>query len=132
MELTVLAVPDCPNAAVLERRLAAVLAGRPPIAVTRQVITSPAEAARWGMHGSPTLLVNGEDPFAEPGTGPVVASCRLYLDDDGLREGAPTVAALRRVLEQSAAVDEASPPSLTTDPERDGDGDDQGAWAVPI
>ena len=104
MELTVLAVPDCPNASVLERRLAAVLAGRAAIPVTRQVITSPAEAARWGMHGSPTLLVNGEDPFAEPGTGPVVA-CRMYLDEDGLREGAPTVAALRRVLEQSAALD---------------------------
>jgi hypothetical protein len=100
MELTVLAVPDCPNAPVLERRLAAVLAGRPAIAVTRQVITSPAEAAYWGMHGSPTLLVNGEDPFAEPGTVSAVA-CRMYLDQDGRLEGAPTIAALRRVLEQA-------------------------------
>ena len=54
MELTVLAVPDCPNAPVLERRLAEVLAGRP----------------------------GGED---------------------GRLDGAPTVEALRRALEQASA-----------------------------
>jgi len=104
MELTVLAVPDCPNAPVLERRLAAVLAGRPAVAVTRQVIWSSAEAQRWGMHGSPTLLVNGQDPFAEPGTGSAVA-CRMYPDEHGRLQGAPTEAALRSVLEQAGALD---------------------------
>jgi hypothetical protein len=83
MELMVLAVPGCPNAPELERRLAVVLAGRPTVMVTRQVISDAAEAARWGMHGSPTLLVDGQDPFAEP--------------------GAPTVAALGRVLGQAGA-----------------------------
>ena len=62
MNLTVLAVPDCPNAPVLEERLAEALEGRPGVTVTRQVIHGVAEAARSGMHGSPTLLVNGEDP----------------------------------------------------------------------
>jgi hypothetical protein len=103
MELTVLAVPGCPNAPVLERRLAAALAGRPPVTVTRHVIASAAEAAEWGMHGSPTLLVNGQDPFAEPGTAPAVA-CRLYRGEDGRLDGAPTEAALRRVLGQADAA----------------------------
>ena len=103
MELTVLAVPGCPNAPVLERRLAAALAGRPPVTVTRHVIASAAEAAEWGMHGSPTLLVNGQDPFAEPGTAPAVA-CRLYRGEDGRLDGAPTEAALRQVLEQADAA----------------------------
>jgi hypothetical protein len=102
MELTVLAVPDCPNAPELERRLIVALADRPAITVTRRVITELAAAARWGMHGSPTLLVNGWDPFAEPGTGPAVA-CRLYRDEDGRLDRAPTVAALRAVLERAGA-----------------------------
>jgi hypothetical protein len=61
-----------------------------------------AEAARWGMRGSPTLLVDGADPFAAPGGGPAVA-CRLYRGEDGRLDGSPTVEALRRVLEQAGA-----------------------------
>jgi hypothetical protein len=67
MHLTVLAVEDCPNAPVLAERLAAVLAGREGISVSREVISDEGAAARWGMHGSPTLLIDGADPFAEPG-----------------------------------------------------------------
>jgi len=100
VDLTVLAVPDCPNAQVLERRLAAALAGGPAVTISRRVITDLAEASRWQMHGSPTLLVNGEDPFAEPGAAPALA-CRLYRGEDGRIDGAPTEAALRQVLDQT-------------------------------
>jgi len=67
MHLTVLAVPGCPNVALLEEQLASVLDGRPGVTVSRHVIAEEAEAASWGMHGSPTILINGADPFAEPG-----------------------------------------------------------------
>lgn len=100
MELTVLAVPGCPNAPVLEQRLAEALVGRPGVTVQRRVIADLPEAARWEMHGSPTLLVNGHDPFAAPGAAPAVA-CRLYRGQDGRLEGAPTVKALCQVLEQA-------------------------------
>lgn len=102
MELIVVAVPDCPNAPVLEQRLAAALADRPAVKVTRQVITSPAEAAQWQMHGSPTLLINGRDPFAEPGAVPAM-TCRLYPGEAGRLDGAPTLAALRRILDEAGA-----------------------------
>jgi hypothetical protein len=102
VELIVLAVPGCPNAPVLEERLAEVLAGWPGVTVQRRVIADVAEAARWGMRGSPTLLVDGSDPFAAPGGGPAVA-CRLYRGEDGRLDGSPTVEALRRVLEQAGA-----------------------------
>jgi hypothetical protein len=102
MELTVLAVPDCPNAPVLEERLAEALVGRPAVPVVRQLITDAAQAARSGMHGSPTLLVNGADPFAAPGTQPALA-CRMYQSENGRLEGAPSVTALRQVLEQACA-----------------------------
>jgi hypothetical protein len=100
MELTVLAVPGCPNAPVLEKRLAEALAGWPLATVRRQVIADVADAVRWRMHGSPTLLVDGHDPFAEAGTGPAVA-CRMYRGENGGLDGAPSVAALRRALEQA-------------------------------
>jgi hypothetical protein len=102
MELTVLAVAGCPNAAVLEQRLAEALAGQPGVTVKRRVITDAAEAARWGMNGSPTLLVGGQDPFAGPGRGPAMA-CRLYRREDGRLDGAPAMEALRRVLERAGA-----------------------------
>ena len=66
MHLTVLAVPGCPNVSVLDDRLAAVLEGRPGVSVSHEVISSEADAARWGMHGSPTLLIGWTDPFGEP------------------------------------------------------------------
>jgi hypothetical protein len=101
LELTILTVPDCPNEPVLRDRLAQVLADHPDATVTRRVIQDEAGAARYGMHGSPTLLVNGFDPFAAPGT-PASVSCRLYRDQSGPVGGAPSVAALREALRRAA------------------------------
>jgi hypothetical protein len=58
------------------------------------VIASAREAAAAGMHGSPTLLVDGADPFARPGEAASL-SCRLYRGGAG---GLPSAAALREVL----------------------------------
>ncbi|WP_026413316.1 hypothetical protein [Actinomadura oligospora] len=98
MELTVVTVPDCPNGPVLEERLALVLADGPPVTVRRQEVRTEDEAERWGMHGSPTLLIDGHDPFATPDT-PVTLACRLYPSETGGRpEGAPSLNALRAAL----------------------------------
>ncbi len=103
MHLTVLAVPDCPNASVLEDRLADVLDGRAGVSVSHEVISEESEAARWGMHGSPTVLIDGADPFAGPGQPPSM-SCRLYRDDDGRPSGAPSASQLRQVIDQALAA----------------------------
>lgn len=103
MQLTVLAVADCPHAPVLGDRLAAVLAGRAGVWVSHQVISDDGEAARWGMHGSPTLLIDGVDPFAEPGQPPSM-SCRLYRDENGRPSGAPSMGQLRQAIDRAAAV----------------------------
>jgi hypothetical protein len=105
MQLTVLAVPGCPNAPALDDRLAAVLDGRAGVSVSRQVISDEGEAARWGMHGSPTVLIDGVDPFAEPGQPPSM-SCRLYRDENGQLSGAPSVGQLRQAIEQAPAAAE--------------------------
>ncbi|MGP4025809.1 alkylmercury lyase family protein [Actinomadura sp. 3N407] len=101
LELTVLAVPDCPNEPMLSDRLAQALTGKLNATITRHIIDTEAEAARLGMHGSPTLLINGVDPFAAPGTATGV-SCRLYRDETGQAGGAPSVAALHDVLQRAA------------------------------
>lgn len=103
MHLTVLVVSGCPNAPVLADRLAAVVDGRPGVSVSHQVVRDEAEAARRGMHGSPTLLIDGVDPFAEPGQPPTM-SCRLYRDGSGHLSGAPSPGQLREAIERAPAA----------------------------
>lgn len=100
MELTVLSVADCPNTALLAERLQEL--GVPAEAVAWTTVTGPDEAERLGMHGSPTLLVDGADPFAAP-AGAGALACRLYRDADGHAEGAPSLDALREALSPSTA-----------------------------
>ena len=115
MELIMLTVPDCPNAAALEERLAAVLADYPDAVVRRRQVADEQEAAETGMAGSPTLLINGTDPFAVPGQAPGL-SCRLYRDAAGRLAGAPSVEDLRRALEQADADGQPTPCLLYTSP----------------
>jgi hypothetical protein len=98
MELTVLAVPGCPNVALLAGRLAIATAGLPGVRVIRRVVRDERQAAALGMRGSPTLLVDGEDPFAAASQ-PTGLGCRLYRQADGSLAGAPPVGSLRHVLE---------------------------------
>lgn len=99
MQVTVLAVPGCPNAALLEQRLAAVTAGRTGWTIRRVEIADEEAAARHGMHGSPTLLIDGSDPFPQPGGRPALA-CRIYRDHDGRPVPVPSAADLRAALGQ--------------------------------
>jgi hypothetical protein len=97
MELTLLTVPACPNATAFEEQLAAALAGHPGVVVHRREVRDEQAAAQAGMHGSPTLLINGVDPFAVPGQAPSL-SCRLYRDAAGRPAPAPSAEALRQAL----------------------------------
>jgi hypothetical protein len=101
MRLQILHVPDCPGAAVLEERLGDALAGCTAAEVAWHVIATQEEAERTRMTGSPTLLVDGTDPFAGPGQEPGI-SCRLYRDADGRLGPAPSVAQLHAVLDVRA------------------------------
>ena len=93
MRLEILQVPGCPGADLLEARLAELGHSR----VIRRVVTGQADAERLGLTGSPTLLVDGADPFARPGQPPSV-SCRLYLDEHGRQSAAPSPGQLRAAL----------------------------------
>lgn len=98
MKLEILHVPDCPNVALLDQRIEEALAGHPgPVDLARRVIEDQQAAVAAGMIGSPTLLVDGVDPFGEPGAVPSL-SCRLYRGLDGRVQGAPSVVALRGAM----------------------------------
>jgi Alkylmercury lyase len=103
VHLTVLAVPGCPSVELLEQRLTQVLQGRQNVTVSRHTIDDHDQAARRGMRGSPTILVDGIDPFAEPGQ-PASVSCRLYRQGHGQPKGAPSVRQLRRAISHPIAV----------------------------
>ncbi|MEU3552403.1 hypothetical protein [Streptomyces longwoodensis] len=64
------------------------------------MVGDQAEAERSGFTGSPTILMNGRDPFAEPGAVPSLA-CRIYRTPTG-PAGAPGLDQLRQALAKEA------------------------------
>ncbi|WP_327424900.1 alkylmercury lyase family protein [Streptomyces sp. NBC_01527] len=96
MRITVLAVPDCPNGPVVQERITVALNGR-DAEVELVEVSEPTEAEWWGMTGSPTVLLDGIDPFGTVGAAPSV-SCRIYRHADGEVDGAPSPDELRKAL----------------------------------
>ena len=98
MDVTLLYIDDCPNWQVADERLreALALAGRDGVRVQHRLVTTMEDAEAVGFRGSPTVLVNGQDPFADPDV-PAGLSCRVFRAEAGLA-GAPTVEQLLAVL----------------------------------
>ncbi len=92
MEIELLYFDDCPHWRVADERLAEVAANR-AVVVKHRLVTTPEEAERLGFRGSPTILIDGRDPFAT-GNEPTGLSCRIYQTPDG-PAGSPTVAQLQ-------------------------------------
>lgn len=105
MDIEILVVPDCPHAApVTARVLDALERAGLSARITETAIESPAVAQARGMRGSPTILVDGRDPFVSHGDEPGSISCRLYPSDDGL-SGLPSVDQLIAVLVSKRSID---------------------------
>lgn len=98
MTIEFLYFDGCPNSAIAEERLRTALheSGRGEVPVDRIEVTSPEDADRLGFTGSPTIRVNGRDPFAT-GQEQVGFACRVYAGPDGL-SGSPTVEQFMEVL----------------------------------
>jgi len=98
MRIEILTVPDCPNRVPMVEAVREALAAlhRTEVTVLERTVTDDRTAFAGMMHGSPTILVDGVDPFADPGAAPSV-SCRLYRDG-GSVAGRPSVERLREVL----------------------------------
>ncbi len=95
MNVTLLYFQGCPNWTVADARLAA-LSDELDLTVERRLVQTPEEAEAAGFRGSPTILVDGRDPFAT-GDEPPGLACRIYQTPQG-PQGAPTVEQLRAAL----------------------------------
>jgi hypothetical protein len=95
MHVTVLYFDGCPNWQTAYERLRG-LADECELTIDRRLIDTPEEAERVEFRGSPTIMVDGRDPFAS-GDEPVGLSCRVYDTPNG-PAGSPTIAQLRDVV----------------------------------
>ncbi|HKA04012.1 MAG TPA: thioredoxin family protein [Acidimicrobiales bacterium] len=97
MDIVVLHIDRCPHVGLAEQRVLEALAHADAIAGVRvKVVATAEEASQRGFNGSPTILIDGRDPFPAP-PGPPALACRLYPTDQGM-QGAPTVAQLDAVF----------------------------------
>jgi hypothetical protein len=94
----------CPNWRVADERLRQALAraGRPDTSIEYRTVTTPEQAEELRFRGSPTVLVDGRDPFLDHDA-PVGLSCRVYRTDGGLA-GSPTVEQLVEALRPATAT----------------------------
>lgn len=105
-EVTLLYVDHCPSYSLAADRLRTAItrAGIDAPRVTWRPVHDIRSAAAAGFAGSPTLLINGVDPFPQPASVDGLC-CRLYSTEEGL-SGAPTVdqlvAALRAHLAEGS------------------------------
>ena len=95
MKLELLYFDDCPNWKIAAERLEVIAGGR-GLMVKRRLVASPEEAEAARFRGSPTILVDGEDPFAS-GDEPFGLACRVYQTPDG-PAGSPTIEQFEAVL----------------------------------
>lgn len=85
--LQLLYFPECPHWSLAEERLREV-ADRLGLSIEHQLVTTEDDAERVSFRGSPTILIDGVDPFAE-GNQAIGLSCRIYRTPDG-HAGSPT------------------------------------------
>ena len=95
MEVTLQYFDGCPWWQTTDQRLRQ-LAHEFEVDVTYRKVETPKVAEELSFRGSPTILVDGRDQFAQ-GDEPVGLSCRIYQTPDG-PAGSPTLDQLREVL----------------------------------
>lgn len=98
MQTLVVYFEGCPHAEEARRRLVEVL-GEDSL-VEMRCVADAGDAEREHLHGSPTILIDGVDPFIAQGVAPLASwSCRLYDTESG-PAGVPSVAQLRTALQR--------------------------------
>lgn len=101
MNLEVLHVAQCPNLTAMLQRLGQAT----DLSVFAREISTATDAAAFGMAGSPTLLINGADPFTTAHHALGALACRLYRDENDQPVPVPSLAQLRAAIAAAAAAD---------------------------
>lgn len=98
MKVELLHIDECPNWEETGVRLRTALdaVGKSNVEIDYLLLTTPEEAVQHPFAGSPTILIDGQDPF--PFGGPISAlACRVYQTCTGLA-GSPTTEQLMQAL----------------------------------
>jgi protein-disulfide isomerase len=96
-DICILHMRDCPNLALARERVREAVDRLEIDATVREVlIDAEPDALATGFRGSPTILIDGGDPFAEAADSDQ-PRCRLYVTGRGV-EGAPSVEQLMAAL----------------------------------
>lgn len=98
MNITVQYFDGCPNWRLADERLREALCGisAEDAQITYEQIETPEQADEAGFRGSPSILVDGRDPFADEDA-PVGLSCRVDQTEAG-PDGAPSLGQLRSLF----------------------------------
>ncbi|MDF1597085.1 MAG: thioredoxin family protein [Acidimicrobiia bacterium] len=100
MRVTLQYFNGCPNWKETDAHLETLRSEGFDLILARQLIETPEAAERHRFRGSPTVLIDGVDPFADPDA-PVGLSCRVYAADDGYA-GSPSLDQLRAAIEAAS------------------------------
>ena len=93
--MTLLFFDDCPNWRVADDRLRTLAREFTGVTMTHHRVETADEAERVGFRGSPTILIDGVDPFATDSDPVGGLSCRVFATPDG-PAGSPTLEQLRQ------------------------------------
>lgn len=98
MTITIQYFAGCPHWKLADERVRRAVRqlARTDVKVEYELIDSPEAADRARFRGSPTILIDGHDPFAGKDQA-FGLSCRVYETEEGA-QGAPTEAQLQRQL----------------------------------
>lgn len=101
VKVELLHIDYCPSWEEAGARLRTALdaVGKADVDIRYLLLTTPEEAAKHTFAGSPTILIDGRDPFPSEGVIDTLA-CRVYATDAGLA-GSPTVEQLVEALRES-------------------------------
>ncbi|WP_445257016.1 DF family (seleno)protein [Nocardioides aurantiacus] len=101
LSVELLVVPDCPHEAAARVMIETVLNDlEVPARISTTIVDTDDQARDLQFVGSPTFLINGQDPFADAEAA-VGLACRMYRTPDGM-DGVPPLSSLREAIGSAA------------------------------
>lgn len=96
MQVTLQYFDGCPNWKTTSAFLSTLVNEGLEVAVDCELIDSLEAAVASEFRGSPTVLIDGVDPFADE-YAPVGPACRIYRTEKGI-DGSPSLSQLREAI----------------------------------
>lgn len=100
MRITLQYFDGCPNWNTTATCLSTLTAEDLDVTIGYELIDTHEAAVARGFRGSPTVLIDGVDPFADENA-PVGLACRIYRTEGGYA-GSPSLSQLRHAIDTAS------------------------------